>query len=111
MQPQVLQLLVAHAGWVHALKQINPAEQFLFLPLSVDCCRYLIAMQPQDLQLLVAHAGWVLAADPEAGLEALLAMNPPLKPDLVMLIMQVSGSYVCGFIQLMLVKLIQIESV
>jgi hypothetical protein len=31
----------------------------------------------------------VLAADPEAGLEALLAMNPPLKPDLVMPIMQV----------------------
>jgi hypothetical protein len=52
-------------------------------------CRYLIAMQPQDLQLLVAHAGWVLAADPEAGLEALLAVNPPLQPDLVMPIMQV----------------------
>ncbi|KAF6257282.1 hypothetical protein COO60DRAFT_26268 [Scenedesmus sp. NREL 46B-D3] len=50
--------------------------------------RYLTAMQPQDLQLLVAHAGWVLGADPEAGLEALLAMNPPLKPDLVMPIMQ-----------------------
>jgi hypothetical protein len=48
-------------------------------------------MQPQDLQLLVAHAGWVLAADPEAGLEALLAMNPPLKPELVMPIMQVWG--------------------
>jgi hypothetical protein len=47
-------------------------------------------MQPQDLQLLVAHAGWVLAADPEAGLEALLAMNPPLKPDLVTPIMQVT---------------------
>ncbi|WIA17457.1 hypothetical protein OEZ85_014302 [Tetradesmus obliquus] len=50
--------------------------------------RYLIGMQPQDLQLLVQHAGWVLGADPEAGLEALLAMNPPLKPDLVMPVMQ-----------------------
>jgi hypothetical protein len=30
----------------------------------------------------------VLAADPEAGLEALLAMNPPQKPELVMPLMQ-----------------------
>jgi hypothetical protein len=38
--------------------------------------------------------GWVLAADPEAGLEALLAVNPPLKPDLVMPIMQVCVKHV-----------------
>jgi hypothetical protein len=33
--------------------------------------------------------GWVLAADREAVLEVLLAMDPPLKPELVTPIMQV----------------------
>lgn len=46
-------------------------------------------MQPQDIQLIQEHAGWILEADPEAGLEALLAMNPPLSTQLVKPLLEV----------------------
>jgi hypothetical protein len=46
-------------------------------------------MRPPDLQLLTQHAAWVLQADPEAGLEALLAVQPPLPTQLAIPLLQV----------------------
>lgn len=51
--------------------------------------RYLISVSPQDVSLLQAHAGWVLQADPEAGLELLLAADPPLHYTLVLPLLEV----------------------
>lgn len=46
-------------------------------------------MHPQDIKLIKEHAGWILECDPEAGLEALLAMNPPLSTQLVKPLLEV----------------------
>ncbi len=54
-------------------------------------------MQPQEVQLVVSHAGWVLDSDPEAGLEALLAVTPPLQPELVMPLLQVGRQGLCSW--------------
>lgn len=48
-----------------------------------------MAVRPQELPLLRANAGWILAADPEAGLEALLSSEPPLPHTLVTPILEV----------------------
>jgi hypothetical protein len=60
---------------------------------SLRCCccciRYLISVRPQDAGLVQSHAGWVLQADPEAGLELLLAMDPPLQYTLVLPLLEV----------------------
>lgn len=46
-------------------------------------------MHPQEVALIQEHAGWIIEADPEAGLEALLAMNPPLDIDIVKPLLEV----------------------
>lgn len=48
-------------------------------------------MRPQDVTLLQSHAGWVLQADPEAGLELLLNMDPPLQYTFVLPLLEVCG--------------------
>jgi hypothetical protein len=63
--------------------------------LSASCLspihRYLISVRPQDVSLLQQHAGWILQADPEAGLELLLGVDPPLHYTLVLPLLEVSA--------------------
>jgi hypothetical protein len=64
--------------------------------LSASCLspihRYLISVRPQDVSLLQQHAGWILQADPEAGLELLLGVDPPLHYTLVLPLLEVRGA-------------------
>lgn len=50
-------------------------------------------MRPQDVSLLQEHAGWILQDDPEAGLELLLGVDPPLHYTVVLPLLEVRGQY------------------
>jgi hypothetical protein len=52
-------------------------------------------VRPQDVSLLQEHAGWILQADPEAGLELLLGVDPPLHYTLVLPLLEVR-QYIWG---------------
>ncbi|GFR42239.1 hypothetical protein Agub_g3133, partial [Astrephomene gubernaculifera] len=58
--------------------------------------RYLVSLTAQHAPVITRHAGWMLAADPEAGLSALLHMSPPLDPSLALSILRRHSAHYCG---------------
>ncbi|GAX76818.1 hypothetical protein CEUSTIGMA_g4264.t1 [Chlamydomonas eustigma] len=49
--------------------------------------RYLVSLTEEEAALIRNHSSWILGADPEAGLQAFLQMQPPLSPALVLSIL------------------------
>ncbi|KXZ52313.1 hypothetical protein GPECTOR_10g945 [Gonium pectorale] len=58
--------------------------------------RYMVTLSAQQAPTIQRHAGWILAADPEAGLSALLHMRPPLDPSLALGILHQHSRHYCG---------------
>ncbi|PNH02814.1 Vam6/Vps39-like protein, partial [Tetrabaena socialis] len=59
--------------------------------------RYMVSVSAEaTAAILQRHAGWILAADPEAGLSALLHMRPPLNPSLALSILNQHSRHYCG---------------
>ena len=58
--------------------------------------KYLVTVGGSQTGLVERHARWILTVDPEAGLEMLTDMQPPLEPETVLTILADQAPALCA---------------